>query len=175
MSFDEPDKELPVPDEPFSFHRVLEVLAEHQVDYVLIGGLAALVLGSPVVTQDLDVCYARAAGNLDRLAAALQALHAHLRGAQPDLPFQLDGRTLALGDSFTFETDFGPFDILATPSGTRGYEQLVANATTVDFDGLSVQVAHVDDLIRMKRAAGRPKDLAALPHLQALRDELDAG
>lgn len=167
---------MPAPPEgSFDPDQILNTLIQHDVAFVVIGGIAAIMLGSPTATLDLDVCYSRAHDNLEKLAHALRELRAKLRGADPDLPFLLEGKTLELDDSFTFVTDAGDFDILATPSGTRGYEQLAVNATTVDLDGLSVRVAHVDDLIRMKRAAGRPKDLAALPHLQALRDELDAG
>jgi hypothetical protein len=151
--------------------RLLETLAHHGVRYVLIGGFAGIAWGSPLVTFDLDICYARDKDNLERLAAALKELGATLRGAPKDLPFRLDARTLAAGDSFTFDTAAGPFDCLGTPTGTKGYADLVANATTLDVGGRAVTVVSLDDLIRMKRAAGRPKDLAAAEALGALRAE----
>ena len=89
------------------------------------------------------------------------------------MPFLLDAKTLAMGDCFTFSTDYGPLDVLAIPRGTRGFEELVRNAQPRDLFGHHVQVASIDDLIRMKRAAGRTKDHLALTVLQALRDELD--
>jgi hypothetical protein len=89
------------------------------------------------------------------------------------LPFQLDARTLLAGDSFTFVTDAGDFDLLGTPEGTGGYEDLARTAVKTDLDGLVVLVASIDDLIRMKKAAGRPKDLIELEVLGALRDEID--
>ena len=87
--------------------------------YVLIGGLAAVTQGASLVTQDVDVCHARDADNLARLADALREVHAKLRGAEPSLPFRLDARTLAKGDAFTFTTDLGAIDLLATPAGTE--------------------------------------------------------
>ena len=157
----------------FDFLAVLRILAAHEVRYVLIGGVAATAHGSPSITQDIDICYERTDENLLRLAEALRALNARLRGVDPTLPFQLDAKTLRMGDSFTFDTDAGAFDCLGTPAGTDGYNDLFANATLTDFDGLQAYVASVDDLIRMKRAAGRPKDRIELEILGALRDEIE--
>lgn len=150
----------------------LSALRRHRVRFVLIGGFAAAIRGAPLVTGDLDVCHARDRANLERLAAALRELDARLRGAPPGVPFVLDARTLAAGDHFTFETDAGPLDCLATPAGTEGFADLDASATDEDLDGLVVRVASLEDLIRMKRAAGRPQDRIALEWLAALRDEL---
>jgi hypothetical protein len=152
---------------------VLRLLGRHRVRYVLIGGLAAVTHGAPLVTQDVDICYARDPGNLERLADALREVHAELRGADPGLPFRLDAKTLARGDSFTFATVIGAIDILLTPAGTEGYDDLVRTAERYELFGHRVLVAAVDDLIRMKRAAGRPKDLLAVEELGALRDEID--
>ena len=149
----------------------LRVLADHGVRYVVIGGIAGATHGSPSVTQDLDVCYERGPENLERLAQALDSIHAQLRGADDDVPFSPDAKTLAAGDHFTFITDLGDLDCLGIPAGTLGYDDLVKNAIDVDLDGLVVAVASLDDLIRMKRAAGRPRDLAELEILGALREE----
>ena len=148
----------------------LHVLTDHEVRYIVIGGIAGATHGSPSVTQDLDVCYERGPVNLERLASALASIHARLRGAD-DVPFSLDAKTLAAGDHFTFVTDLGDLDCLGIPSGTLGYDDLKKDAVDVDLDGLVVAVASIEDLIRMKRAAGRPRDLAELEILGALRDE----
>jgi hypothetical protein len=152
---------------------VIGLLNRYGVRYVLIGGLAAALRGSPSVTQDVDLCHARDPENLARLTSALTDVHARLRGARADLPFRLDAKTLAQGDSFTFTTDLGWVDILATPSGTTGYDDLVAGAEKLEAFGQTFLTAGIDDLIRMKRAAGRPRDRAELEILGALRDEID--
>ena len=153
----------------------LEGLAAHRVRFVVIGGVAGNLRGSTTVTNDTDICYARDERNLERLAAALRALNARLRGAPRNVPFRLDEKTLRMGDHFTFETDAGALDVLGTPSGIPGgYEELERAADEMDVGGFRVKVASIDDLIRMKRAAGRPKDLIEVEVLGALRDEIDA-
>jgi len=153
--------------------RALQTLNRHEVRYVLIGGFAGKLLGSTILTVDIDICYARDRANLERLAAALQELHADLRGAPEGLPFRLDADTLQRGDSFTFVTDAGDLDILGTPSGTTGYEELSRNATTLDLGEVTVHVAALEDLMAMKRASGRPRDRVHLEVLAALRDEIE--
>jgi hypothetical protein len=150
----------------------LRALDRHGVRFVLIGGLGARLHGSPSVTNDLDVCYERSPENLERLAEAMPVLKARLRGAPTHVPFQLDAKTLAAGDYFTFVTSAGNLDILGTPAGVDGFDELLRNAETLDLGGLTVPVASIDDLIAMKRAAGRPKDLIEVEVLGALRDEI---
>ena len=162
-------------DRPADFQpeAVIRLLGRHEVRYVLIGGLAAITHGAPLVTQDIDLCYARDADNLEHLADALREVHADLRGAEPGLQFRLDAMTLAKGDSFMFTTDIGWVDILGTPAGVTGYDDLARTADAFELFGHRVLVASLEDLIRMKRAAGRPKDMLALEELGALRDEID--
>ncbi|MGH2674244.1 MAG: hypothetical protein ACRDKA_06185 [Actinomycetota bacterium] len=158
----------------FEYLDALEMLARHRVRFVVIGGIAARLRGSTTVTEDLDVCYARDDANLGRMARALAELHARPRGAPQDVPFTLDARTLKMGDHFTFATDAGSLDILGHPRGIPGgYDELERAAEDVDLGGFEVRVASIDDLIRMKRAAGRPKDLIEVEVLGALRDEID--
>lgn len=153
---------------------ILRRLVANKVRFVLIGGLAAKAHGSPTLTVDIDICYARDRENLERLAAVLGGLGTAMRGAPPDLPFHPDRRTLERGDTFTFTTDFGDLDILGTPSGTLGFDELDANAEEALLDeDLVVRVCSLEDLIRMKRAAGRPKDRVELEILGALRDEIN--
>ncbi len=154
---------------------ILRVLSAHRVKHVVIGGVAARILGSPTLTRDLDICYDRAPTNLRRLASALIELGATLRGAPAGLPFRLDARTLARGDAFTFSTGLGPLDVMGEPAGTAGYEELARTAVRSGIGGVTVLSASIDDLVRMKRAAGRTKDRIELEVLAALRDELDAG
>lgn len=150
---------------------IVGVLHAHDVEFVVIGGIAGQLWGSPTITQDLDICYAREKSNLENLAAALRELNAKLRAVKEDVPFRLDARTLALGDSFTFETDLGNLDCLGTPTGTSGYDDLTQAAESMPVGGLKVWVTSIDDLIRMKRAAGRAKDRIEVEILGAVRDK----
>ncbi len=164
---------------PFDPLEVLEVFARHGVRFVLIGGLAGRVWGSPTITNDLDACYDRHPDNLHHLAAALVDLEAKLRIAGPDadidLPFLLDEVTLRRGLNFTFRTRAGAVDVLGLPAGTTGYDELAANAVEEDLAGVRVKVAALDDLIAMKLAAGRPKDRIEVEILAAVRDEIERG
>lgn len=153
--------------------RALRTLDRHGVRFVVIGGLGGRLHGSPTVTNDLDVCYERSTENLVRLASALRELRAELRGVDEEVPFRLDAETLAAGDHIAFATTAGDLDVLGTPAGVRGFGELAGRAVPFDLDGLTVLVASIDDLIRMKRAAGRRKDLIEVEVLAALRDEID--
>jgi hypothetical protein len=156
----------------FDAGAIVRVLLRHDVRFVVIGGIAGQLWGSPTITQDIDICYSRDLTNLEHLAAALRELHAKLRGVKEDLPFRLDARGLFNGDGFTFTTDFGALDCLATPTGTNGYVDLKAAAEAMAVGGgQRVWVCSIDDLIRMKRAAGRAKDLRAIEEIGGLRDE----
>lgn len=157
----------------------LRLLTRAGVKFVVIGGYAAELRGAPLMTMDLDVCCERSLENMERLAGALREMGAKLRVAKVDeeLPFILDGRTLAAGDSFTFVTDLGSLDVLGTPSGTQGFRDLATAATPVPVaEDLSVLVVALGDLIRMKKASGRTKDklhLEVLTALQAVLEEAE--
>ncbi len=151
---------------------ILHALVDRGVRFVLIGGLAGAIRGSPVITGDVDICHARDRENLGRLAGILRDLGARLRGAPLEVPFQLDVAALEAGDHFTFATNLGSLDCVGTPAGTDGFADVDASATDESLDGIVVRVASLDDLIRMKRAAGRRQDLIAVEWLEALRDEL---
>jgi hypothetical protein len=154
--------------------RAFRTLDRHGVRFVVIGGVGARLHGSPTVTNDTDICYERSPENMERLAAALRELRARLRVVEDEVPFLLDAKTLAAGDHFTFTTWAGDLDCLATPAGVGGFDELADGAVPFDVDGLTVLVASIDDLIRMKRAAGRPKDLIEVEVLGAVQAEIDA-
>ncbi|MEX0991162.1 MAG: hypothetical protein WD004_02680 [Actinomycetota bacterium] len=152
---------------------MLLTLLDHKVRFVLIGGYAAALRGSPMLTGDLDICYSRETENLSRLCDALIELRARLRGVDEEVPFQLDRKTLLAGDSFTFVTDKGSLDCLATPSGTFGFDDLNAGASDEGIGVATVRVASLDDLARMKRASRRPKDMVALEWIRGLQGETE--
>lgn len=148
---------------------LLAKLSDSNVDFVVIGGMARTLLGSPRITKDLDVSYSRDRSNLEALGKVLISLNARLRGVPEGLPFVPDERTLDGVSLLTLETDSGWLDLLLDPDGSPGYAELRANAARVDIDGRVVRVASIDDLVAMKRAAGRPQDLADIAELEVLR------
>ena len=157
------------------FHALLRQLVAAEIRFILVGGFAGTVLGSPRVTIDLDVVYARDRENLRRLVGALEPLMPYLRGAPPGLPFTLDLPTLERGLNFTLTTRAGDLDLLGDIAGGGGYDQLVARSVVVRVFGLDVRVVTLSELIHLKRAAGRPKDLEAIAELELLLAEQEGG
>jgi hypothetical protein len=153
----------------FRVDHLLGTLTAHGVDFVVVGGIAATLLGSAHDTFDLDICPAGDPGNLKSLARALDDLGARLRGVEEAVPFSADERTLAGIEPLTLETDAGPLDILMRPAGSPPFEQLRRRAERKDLGAFSVLVASIDDLISMKSAAGRPKDEIVVEELEAVR------
>lgn len=146
------------------------MLAEHDVEFIVVGGQAEALMGSPRVTYDVDLCYRRTSDNLERLAAALGTLSLTLRRAPPELKFRLDAQALALGQNYTFEVD-GEYalDLLGYLEPVGTYEDLLPHAETVSIAGHSTKVIGLDDLMDIKRYLGRPKDKASLVHLEAIK------
>ena len=161
----------PLPPKAPDLRALLEPLVEHGVDFVVIGGMAGIALGSNYPSFDLDVMYDRSRANIRRLVAALEELDVRLRGAPPDLPFQLEARTIENGANFTFVTPHGDMDVLADAAGVKEYASLAARAVEREIAGFPVKVASIDDLIAMKRAANRPKDRNMLEEYIVLADE----
>ena len=154
---------------PYRPDEILEVLERHQVLYVVIGGLAAELRGSPYVTRDVDVTPARTRENFTKLAAALKELDAKLRisDIEEPLTIRLDEQSFEQGTTWTFVTKHGYLDIALLPDGTRGYDDLRRSATREHLtDTVTILVAALADVIRSKEAAGREKDRAVLPILR---------
>jgi hypothetical protein len=152
----------------------LEALEAHRVRYVVIGAVAAIAQGYPLTTHDLDVTPARDLENLERLTEALRDLGVKLRVPRgPAVEFPLEAPFLGKATSWTLETQDGLWlDVVFEPAGTTGYADLVQDAAILDLgEGMVVAVASLRDLIRMKQAAGRPKDLAQIPALEATLEQ----
>jgi hypothetical protein len=147
---------------------IFAALDRQGVRYIVIGAVAAIAQGYPLNTGDLDVTPARDPGNLERLAAALIELDARLRVPNDPIgvEFPIDADYLSRADSWSLTTRYGDLDVLFFPAGTTGYEDLRRQAVTFDIAGTPTPMAALIDLIRMKEAAGRPKDLAQLPALK---------
>jgi hypothetical protein len=150
------------------FERALAILTGGGVEFIVIGGVAGALHGSAFMTQDLDVVYARNLENIRRLAATLQPHELYLRGAPAGLPFRWDERTLRNGLNFTLTTSFGDLDLLGEATGGGTYEDLLPHSTEVRGFGVRFRLLNLEKLIVLKRAAGRPKDLAVLAELQGI-------
>jgi hypothetical protein len=153
------------------FRSLLTCLVQAGVEFILVGGAAATAHGSARLTVDVDVVYRRSPENIDRLVTALTSHHPYLRGAPPGLPFRWDRRTIRAGLNFTLTTDLGDLDLLGEIIGGGRYEDLVGSCVTIAVFGMTCRCLDLDTLIRVKRAAGRPKDLEAIAELEAIREE----
>jgi hypothetical protein len=147
--------------------RMISALSKANVEFVVVGGLSAVLQGVPIVTQDLDICYRRTSENMSRLAAALVPFHPRLRGLSPDVPNIFDARSLHLGMNFTLEIDDESLDVLGQMSAIGGYDEIVDRAEQMELAGHKIKILSLADLIATKRAAGRAKDLAVMPLLEA--------
>jgi hypothetical protein len=153
------------------FEGLLRALGDARVDFLVVGGVAAVAHGSARLTQDLDVVYSRRPDNLARLASALTPLTPYLRGAPPGLPFRFDVDTIARGLNFTLTTTLGDLDVLGEITGGGGYERLMPHTIELRLYGRPCLFLDLPWLIQVKRAAGRPKDLEAIAELEALLEE----
>jgi predicted nucleotidyltransferase len=153
------------------FDALLQTLDDHGVQFIVVGGAAAIAHGSSRLTQDLEIVYSRATGNLTRLVDVLAPLKPYLRGAPPGLPFIWDRSTLERGLNFTLLTSIGELDLLGEIPGGGKHEDLVDEAIELRMSQTKCLCLSLTQLIRAKRAAGRPKDLDALAELEAIQDD----
>lgn len=149
--------------------RLLGALAKAGVDFVVIGAIAVVAHGHIRTTRDVDITYDTAPANLKALGEFLVASDARLRGVAEVVPFVPDERTLERVEILTLETSLGSLDLMASPPGAPSYVELRKRAASIELDGRTVRVAAIDDLIAMKRAAGRARDLEDIEALEALR------
>lgn len=163
---------MPAPLDP---ECIFAVLAKHDVDYVLIGGLAAVLHGSTAMTNDADIFPSKQPENLEHLSSALVDLEARLRvDTDPDgVAFDPHPVLIESMAMLNMTTRCGDVDLTFMPAGLDSYAAVVGNAATFLIGGHSVRVAALGDIIRSKEAAGRPKDHATLPILRALQEEID--
>jgi predicted nucleotidyltransferase len=157
------------------FRTILQTFADCGVEYIVIGGVAGVLLGAPVATFDLDVVHSRAPENLDRLLTALATLDAYYR-EQPERRLRPTLSHLGSPGHQLLMTRAGPLDLLGTITGGRGYQELLPHTAILDIgDGLCVRVVDLETLIRLKEEAGRDKDRAMLPVLRQMLEAQERG
>ena len=156
---------------PFDPERLLEALSRHRVNFILIGALAARLHGFPRLTADADITPAGDKPNLDRLVAALNELDAkvYTESVPEGLAFDCSAATLARARMWNLVTRAGRLDIAFEPAGVEGYDDLKKDAERFEAFGVRFLVASIDDIIRSKEAAGRPKDLDDVAILRAMK------
>jgi hypothetical protein len=148
-----------------NLQKAVEALTDAEVEFAVIGGVAMTAHGSASTTKDFDICYRRSRENMRRLASALQPYQPRSRGAPSGLPFLFDTETIERGLNFTLMTDLGGLDLLGEVTGLGDYDAVRSLSTTMNIFRRDCLVLSLDGLIRAKRAAGRPRDLAAIPEL----------
>ncbi len=155
----------------FDARELFRALARHDVEYVTIGGIAIQAYGGQRLTQDLDIAIATSTENVTRLASALLDLDARILGPDGKRSQSAPSATLLRSsDQWHLITDHGPLDILTLPAHLGSFADMRARAHEVPLGDLSIPIAHREDLLKMKRAAGRPQDLADIRLLESLDD-----
>jgi len=150
---------------------ILRTLHQHEVEFIIVGGVCAVLHGAPLATFDLDVVHSREPRNLTRLMAALEELNAHYR-----IPGRVEERPgvshLASAGHQLLMTCFGPLDLLGTIGKGRDYSQLLDETVELEVGGgLKVRVSSLESLVKTKEETGQEKDRAALPVLRRLLEE----
>lgn len=160
---------------PLDAPAIFAILDAHRVEYVVVGGYAAQLHGSTRVTTDVDVTPDRTAENLVRLALALRELGGGIRvdDLEEGLPFDTSAEALAGVKTLNLRTPYGDVDLTFEPDGTEGYQDLIRSAEPHTVGSDRVLIAALADVIRSKTAAGRQKDLVALPELHQLAQRTD--
>lgn len=153
-----------------SIQSLLTGLVEARVEFVVVGGVAGAIQGSPFVTNDLDVCYDVSARNLSRIVSLLVTWNAYPRGWEPGLPFKHDTRTLRTTPVMTLRTTEGDLDLLDRIDGVGAWRQVFESSEEITAFALRFRVMTLDAFILARRASARPKDLAQLPTLEALAE-----
>ncbi len=155
-----------------NFRKFFQALVESNVQFLLVGGVAAIGHGMTHSTNDLDICHKRSPENLQCLVKALSPAHPKLRIPGGTVPFLFDEKTLSNGINFTLETDWGDIDLLGDVPGIGDYAKLLPRAVKTNFYGFQLDTISLDDLIKAKQTANRIKDKLHLLELEAIREIL---
>jgi predicted nucleotidyltransferase len=155
----------------FNPERLITLLDQNHVRYVIIGGIAAEIHGAEQKTGDVDICYDRNADNIESLISAIKQLSPRLRGQNlpKDLPFNFDSATIKNGLNFTLSTDAGDLDLLGFVEGLGDFQDAFHASEEITLYGIACRVLNIDALIAVKRKINRPKDRAVILELEAIK------
>ena len=156
------------------FKEILTVLVAHGVEFVVIGGVGAVLQGAPIATFDLDIVHARSEENLDRLLTALQELRSVYRSSSRRELRPTRSHLKTSGHQLLM-TEFGPLDVLGSAGAERSYPELIDESEVFELDDLRVHVLNLETLIQLKEETGHEKDRAVLGILRAVLNEKSGG
>jgi predicted nucleotidyltransferase len=150
----------------------LRTLHDNGVQFILVGGVAAVLHGAPIQTYDVDLVYSREGANIERLLGVLGSLDAIFR-VQPERHLRPTASHLAAGGHLNLMTRYGPLDLLGTIGRDLGYQDLFSHSTELDIgEGIRIRVLDLETLIAMKEELGGEKDVAVLPILRRTLSEI---
>lgn len=155
------------------FLAILNTLVEHEVDFIIVGGVSAVLQGAPISTFDLDLVHLLTPENVDRLLSALQKLDAHYRG-RGDQRLRPGPAHLKSKGHQLLMTCFGPLDLLGTIGTDQSYEDLLEHTVELKVNNLHLHVLDLETLIAIKEALGFEKDIASVPILKRTLKEMTA-
>lgn len=153
-----------------STDRLLEQLLEADVQFVIVGGVAAVLHGSTLLTRDLDICIPLGSPNLLALQTALRSLNPRIREGSEFVPLELDEARAGAVKNLYITTDEGRLDCLGFIQGVGDFEAVLAESVELDLGGYTCRVLGLEALIRAKEATGRPHDLQTVVQLKALQE-----
>lgn len=151
---------------------LLKILLNHNIDFVVIGGLAAILHGSSVVTQDIDICTPLSAENIDKIRNCLREYHPFHRMTSPKLSFMKipeKGKSLK---NLYLETDIGTLDMLTEVTGLGNFKEVQKHAIEVEIFDQKCKVLSIDALLEAKQRMGRDKDKAVIKELNVIREKI---
>lgn len=152
-------------------NQLLERLVQAEVEFVLVGGLAAYTHGSTLNTSDVDVCCRFTEANLMRIQRAFADLHPVHR-MRPDMPLALTPAQCAYLKNLYIKTDLGVVDCLGDVIAVGDFEKTLKQSVEIELPIGNIRVLDIDSLIKSKEAMGRPRDLVAVQHLRAVKSRL---
>ena len=155
-----------------NLEKLLPTFVGARVEFIIIGGVAGILHGSARATYDVDLVYSRNEQNIQRLASVLAPYNPYLRNAPVGLPFVWDTKTIRHGLNFTLTTTVGDIDLLGEVADGDTYSDLLPHSFEVEAFGVRFKCLDLPTLIRIKEAAGRPKDREAIAELRVLLEEM---